>query len=381
MIQSDEYRTRIASLSRLLRAKGFHGALFTAESNIAYFSGFRSHAPWMTFARPNFLAVSADGRAAMLGSGFVEPEMRRVSVVSDVRTYAQAAGVPLAELTGMFADLGMRGGPIGMELGYEQRMDLSHRDFRSLCDALHPDPVDDVSEQIWKLRMIKSPAEVELLRKACDITADALRASFQAARPGMTERELGRIAATTMVERGAERPGFILVTSGEGNYGVMSGKPTDRKLREGDMLWFDMGAVYQGYWSDFCRTAIVGPRQPQVENDQDLIVDVNAAAIDAARIGAPVKDVAAAAVAAFRKHGMEVKLGPGRIGHGIGLMSTEPPHLALFDETVCEEGLVFTIEPRFVRPHGLFNCEEIVVIGKSGAELLTSMPRHITYIQ
>ena len=78
---------------------------------------------------------------------------------------------------------------------------------------------------------------------------------------------------------------------------------------------------------------------------------------------------------------MEVKLGQGRIGHGIGLMSTEPPHLATFDDTLCEEGLVFTIEPRFVREHGLFNCEEIIVVTTRGAELLTTAPRRITYIQ
>jgi Xaa-Pro aminopeptidase len=78
---------------------------------------------------------------------------------------------------------------------------------------------------------------------------------------------------------------------------------------------------------------------------------------------------------------MEVKLGQGRIGHGIGLMSTEPPHLATFDDTLCEEGLVFTIEPRFVREHGLFNCEEIVAVTPNGAELLTTTPRHITYIE
>lgn len=381
MLDPQEHRERIARLTRLMRQQGVDGAIFTAESNIAYFSGFRSHAPWMTSARPNFMVVSASGQAALLGSGFVEPEMKRMSVAADVRVYGQANGIPLDQILDILREFGMAGGAIGMELGHEQRLDVSHLDYVKMTEAMRPARLIDISAMIWSLRMIKSRAEIDLIRKACDITGDAMRACFEAARPGMTERELGHVAATTMVNNGAERPGFVLVTSGAGNYHVMSGKPTDRRLQVGDLLWMDMGAVYDGYWSDFCRTAYLGKPQPHIDGDQNLITDVNAAAIDAVRIGAPMKNIAAAAIDQFRKHGMEVKLGQGRIGHGIGLMSTEPPNLAAFDETLCEDGLVFTIEPRFVREHGLFNCEEIVAVTASGAELLTTTPRYITYIQ
>ena len=63
-----------------------------------------------------------------------------------------------------------------------------------------------------------------------------MEACFDQARPGMSWGDLGHIAATTMVTKGAERPGFILVTSGSGNYHVMSGKPTGRCLQSGDLL-------------------------------------------------------------------------------------------------------------------------------------------------
>jgi Xaa-Pro aminopeptidase len=381
MLDPQEHCGRIDRLTRLLREQGIGAVVFTAESNIAYFSGFRSHAPWMTSARPNFMIISADGRTAMLGSGFVEPEMKRMSVVSDIRVYGQANGIPIDQIKDILREFGAQDGKIGMELGYEQRLDVSQIDYLKLTEALRPAEPVDISQVIWRLRMIKSPAEIALIKKACDITGTAMRACFDAARAGISERELGHIAATTMVAEGAERPGFVLVTSGAGNYHVMSGKPSDRRLQAGDVLWMDMGAVYDGYWSDFCRTAYIGHPQPLLDSDQALIIDVNSAAIEAVRIGVPMRDVAAAALTAFGKHGMEVKLGQGRIGHGIGLMSTEPPHLATFDETLCEEGLVFTIEPRFVREYGLFNCEEIVAVTPNGAELLTTAPRNITYIQ
>src|SRR3978361_2094113 len=115
MLDPQEHRERIARLTRLMRQQGVDGAIFTAESNIAYFSGFRSHAPWMTSARPNFMVVSASGQTALLGSGFVEPEMKRMSVVTDVRVYGQANGIPLDQILNILREFGMAGGAIGME--------------------------------------------------------------------------------------------------------------------------------------------------------------------------------------------------------------------------------------------------------------------------
>src|SRR5262245_25699776 len=124
MIERGEYRTRIEKFARLLREKGLHGAVLTAETNFTYFSGFRSHAPWTTLARTTFLMISADGRSAMLTSAFAEPEVRRMSVVEDIRTYSQTIGVAVDKIVDILSDLGMRGGPIGMELGNEQRLDV-----------------------------------------------------------------------------------------------------------------------------------------------------------------------------------------------------------------------------------------------------------------
>jgi Xaa-Pro dipeptidase len=161
---------------------------------------------------------------------------------------------------------------------------------------------------------------------------------------------------------------------------VLSGKPTGRKLEKNEMIWIDMGAVVDGYWSDFCRAAYFGRPTKELEDGQSLIREVNEAMIAAARPGQPVRKVAEAAAKAFANRGLEISLGSGRIGHGIGLMSTEPPHVALYDETICEEGLVFTIEPRITNEHGVFNCEELLAITKASVDVLTTASREITYI-
>jgi Xaa-Pro aminopeptidase len=380
MIEKSEYLERIRKLAARMRQSRLDGILLTAESNIDYFSGFRHHAPWTLFARPFFQIISADGRSVLLTHTFLEPEMRRTSAISDIRTFAHSGDAPVGQIREIMTELGIKSGKLGMELGYEQRLGINLLDFRGLEKELKGIEITDASLLLWALRMIKSPAEIELMRKSAAVTAAAFKASFSAAKPGMSEIEVCRTAADTMILEGAERPGFILVTSGRDNYHVLSGKPTARRLRKGDMLWIDMGAVVNGYWSDFCRAAYFGQPTQVLQDGQKMIVEVNQAAIDATRPGQPVKKVAEAAAAAFRRHGLNVDLGKGRIGHGMGLMSTEPPHVALYEETICEEGLAFTIEPRVTNENGVFNCEELLVVTKTGVEVLTTAPRDITYI-
>jgi Xaa-Pro aminopeptidase len=381
MISKAEYASRIDKLAARLRAAGIDGVLLTAESNIDYFSGFRHHAPWTLFARPFFQIISADGRSALLAHTFLEPEMRRTAAVSDIRTFSHSGDAPVAQLHAMLRELGITGGKLGMELGYEQRLGISVNDFQRLQGELGELTIVDASMLIWSLRIIKSKAEIELMRKSAEVTQAAFAAAFGAAKPGMSEIEVARVCAATMVEGGAERPGFILMTSGSGNYGVLSGKPTERRLGKDEMLWIDMGAVVNGYWSDFCRAAYFGKPSRAIDEAQQIILDVNRAMIEATRPGVPVRHVAEAAARAFRASGHAVDLGSGRIGHGMGLMSTEPPHVALYEETICEEGLVFTIEPRITNELGVFNCEELLVVTNTGVEVLTAAPRDITYIQ
>lgn len=381
MIERKEYLSRIEKLSARMRQGGIDGIILTAESNIDYFSGFRHHAPWTLFARPFFQIISADGRSALLTHTFLEPEMRRTSAVDDIRTFAASGDAPVAQVRDIMTELGVTGGKVGMELGYEQRLGIPLNDFRRLETELKGFEIVDASMLLWDLRIFKSPAEIEMMRRSAAVTAAAFAAAFDAAKPGMTEAQVCKVCAETMIEEGAERPGFILVTSGAENYHVLSGKPTARKLNRDDMIWIDMGAVVDGYWSDFCRAAYFGKPTPALEDGQKMILGVNDAMIAATKPGEPLRKVAEAAVAAFARQGIEMKLGSGRVGHGMGLMSTEPPHVALYEETICEEGLIFTIEPRVTNRHGVFNCEELLLVTKTGVEVIPTSPRNITYIQ
>ena len=373
-ITADEYRARVRRLAALAADAGLDGVLLSAESNIDYFSGYRHHAPWTLFARPFFEVVGAGGEAVLVGHAFLVPEMERTGAAADIRAYTRSGG-GLDALLDCLRELGLDRGRLGMELGDEQRLGMTQLEFEALRAGLKDVELVDAAPLLWRLRMIKSPAEQALMRESARITARAMTAGFERAAPGVTEREVARAVGETMMREGADRPGFIMMASGVENHHALSGKPTERALESGDMLWMDLGSVYRGYWSDFCRACVVGgPTRAQCDA-QAIILEVNRACVDAVKPGEPIRRVPAAAEAAFARLGMEVEVGAGRIGHGMGLMSTEPPHVAHYDATIMTPGLVFTIEPRFVNEHGIFNCEELVLVTERGGELLTDMPR------
>ena len=376
IITADEYRSRIERLAALAASAGLDGVLLTAESNIDYFSGYRHHAPWTLFARPFFEVVGAGGEAVLLGHSFLAPEMERTAAVRDIRAYTKSGG-GLDALVDCLHEMGLHRGRLGMELGDEQRLGVTQLEFEALRARLKDVGIVDAAPLLWRLRMIKSPAEQALMRESAAITARAMAAGFERAAPGVTEREVARAVGEAMMREGADRPGFVMMASGEDNHHVLSGKPTDRALEPGDMLWMDLGSVYRGYWSDFCRACVVGGPTRAQRDAQAAILEVNRACVDAAWPGEPMHRIPAAAEAAFARLGMEVEVGTGRIGHGMGLMSTEPPHVAHYDATVMTPGLVFTIEPRFVNEHGIFNCEELVLVTERGGELLTGMSRSL----
>lgn len=379
-IPKNEYRERIRKLAELARDSGLTGVMLSGETNIDYFSGFRHHCPWTLFARPFYEAIAADGRAAIVGHGFLVPEMRRTGVVEDIRTYPRGGAASTRLLADTLREFGMDKGKVGSELGYEQRLGMSFQEFMDLKGLLPKAELVDAAALLWRLRTIKSPAEVDLMRRSAAVADKAFQAIFAAARPGVSEKELSAIAGATMMSHGAEKPGFALIAAGRENYNCLSGKATERRLEKGEMLWVDLGCVYDGYWSDFCRSAVLGRPSAKQVDYQKQILDVNDACVAAVTAGEPLKRVAEAAQRALDGLGYGVKIGEGRVGHGMGLNSTEPPHTALYEETIMQEGLVFTIEPRFINDDGVFNCEEVLVVTRTGAEKLTITPRELTAI-
>jgi len=370
-----EMARRMDNAQVLLGQSDLQGLLITAEANYYYFTGYRPHTSWSTFTRPAYLFISKEHAPVLLVQVFAFPEAQSRSAVADVRYFDDVTGSPTSVVVDTLNELGMAQGVVGCELGYEQRLGVSYESFEDLKSQCPGVRFVDAAEILWKLRMVKLPSEIAYMREANQITSRAIEACFDEAHEGMSEREISRRMMELMLKMGATAPGFVIICSGPSNYARTSARATDRSLRRGDMLWLDVGVEHHGYWTDFCRAGVVGG--PSAEQ-QRLQTIVHEATMDACRSigpGVPVAEVAKECMAGLEKRGMPASFECGRLGHGIGLMSTEPPSVILADSTVLEPGMVINVEPGLVVESGVFVVEEDVLVTEAGYEVMSGASR------
>jgi Xaa-Pro aminopeptidase len=374
-------RARIRRAQDALTADGFDALFLATGTNLLFLSGYPSVE--RTLARPFYLVLPARGEPVLLVHAGREAEARRFGWIADVRTYRRLSVAPIEELRRAFADRDLLGGRIGAELGREQRLGMPVAELERVRSELAPARFEDAAEILWGLRMIKTAEDVSAIRRACRITAAAYEEVFAATRAGDLDRAVVARLAAAMTSRDGRDP-WVLVASGHGNYTLATGAPLDRRLRLGDMLWFDAGCSVEGFWSDFSRAGTVGRPSPEQRDAQRRIAGITARGVAMVRSGVPVAEIAAALDAGVRDIGLPVEAATselaGRVGHGVGYDTTEPPHVSTDDPTVLAPGMVITIEPGVATSFGLFHAEEVVAVTADGREVLSRSRRELREI-
>jgi Xaa-Pro dipeptidase len=366
---------RIAKARALMRRDGFDSLLLINSTNLLYLSGYPRAE--LTLARPRYLFVPQRGAPVLLVHG--TPQWRtaewRRPWIEDIRTYSRLSAVPLMELTAILHDLGLEGARIGTELGFEQRIGLPFAEFEQLRREFATASLEDASSLLWELRMIKSTSDLDALRDVCRITAEAYTHTFAPLRSSDTENQVAQRMKTEMVRGGAEDP-WVYISSGRSRYG--RAEAPDEPFQSGDIVWMDAGCRYRGFWSDYSRAAVIGhPSADQLEA-QRLVYEITQECVALVRPGVRVAEIAAHCNSRIDQVGLPaaVQLSrlAGRVGHGIGFDVTEPPHVAEYDSTVLEPGMVIAVEPNVVTDFGKFHIEENVAVTAGEPEVLSSAP-------
>jgi Xaa-Pro dipeptidase len=366
-----EHRARVARARRLMDEYHLDGLLITDDRNSMYFTGAGLALPRDDRARPSFLLIGRTGEVAAVVSHTRCVVFRESSWVPDLRPYAvlDLEGVRSA-LADAIADVFRGATAVGMELGFEQRLAISVTEFEWLRGRFPHIAFRDASALLWRLRAIKSDAEIDRLARAGEITTEAYAAVFRELAPGMTERAIATRLHAEMGERGAHAT-WVWVLSGQYDRGGMLLR--DRVVQAGDMVWADMGASFRGYYSDFSRAAVLGRATPAQLATQAKIADVTRIGMEALRPGVRVADVAGRCDREMEKRGLTFSLGV-RYGHGMGLAATEPPHIGTYDATVVSAAMVLTMEPGTWTSEGRFHIEENFVVTESGPRRLSLAP-------
>jgi len=225
------------------------------------------------------------------------------------------------------------------------------------------------------IRSVKEAGEILLIKKAIEITEKALTETLSLIKVGMTEKDVAAEISYRQRKLGASADAFsLIVLSGERS-ALIHGEPGEKKIEAGNILQFDIGAVYKGYHSDLSRAVIVGgqPTSKQCEI-YGFVRMIQKEMIEKIKPGVNFKELNLEHEELLKGAGFEVWHG---LGHGVGLEIHEWPNVSMAEFT-AEAGNVVTIEPGIYIPGwGGIRIEDMVLVTEDGYEVLTSFPKEL----
>jgi Xaa-Pro aminopeptidase len=236
----------------------------------------------------------------------------------------------------------------------------------------------DATDWLMGVRAVKLLAEQQLLRIAASIAELGIAAGIAEIVPGCRETDIASVVAKTMAAHGAS-PRFVVVTSGKRS-ALSDAFASERAIEFGDLVRFDIGCVYEGYWSDIARTAVVGPPSPSQSSRYAALHAGVLAEFEHARPGVTAGELFDIGVGTVRAHGL-AQYRRHHVGHAIGLSVYERPIVAPNVATVLQPGMVFCLEtPYYELGWGGMMVEDTGVVTDNGFELFTTLDRQLAVV-
>jgi Xaa-Pro dipeptidase len=311
--------------------------------------------------------VPVSGKAVVVCPSFEVERLRRHGAVADARGWAEQEN-PYKLVKNVVRELKGRGnGVIALEPSTAYDVALELADNLGGWKFVNAAPVTE------RLRIIKAPEEVALIRRAIAITEAAIAATFSQLVAGMAERDVAQLLSREMQQRGA--PGSGLVQFGPSS-ALPHGGPAEPQLERETVVLIDAGCRVGGYDSDITRTIWFGDHPAdEFKKVFNLVHDAQTAAIAS---GKPLDTQCQGLDRVARKVIADGGYGPAfthRLGHGLGMDGHEMPYLVEGNETRLEQGMVFTLEPGIYQL-GKFGVriEDDCLMTEAGIEVLSHRP-------
>lgn len=270
----------------------------------------------------------------------------------------------------------------GAKTAAVESMTMTLHDFAVLQRALEKqvqlDRSDVLSRAIYDCRTVKTPEEIEKIRKAQRIAEAALAETLNYIRVGVSERDIMLYLNHAMLQRGSEGESFPTIALTGARTSMPHGVPTaEAKVQSGDFVLMDFGAMVDGYHSDMTRTVCVGQPSEKMQQVYSIVLKAQAAGIDGAKPGITGREMDKLARDIIDEAGYGDAFGHS-LGHGVGLEIHEFPNASPATQTKLEAGNVVTVEPG-IYLSGEFGVriEDFVVIRENGCENLTKAPKQL----
>lgn len=380
-VEFDELRRlRVGRACDAMSAAAIDALLLFKDENVRFVSGLRPQLIQGKSALLNGCLLRADGTMTLFLSG---GEIDRVKLT--MPWIADARPIPIMEARGLIRGAYENSiGPAVRELGLDQSRigvdELVFAQLEELARALPLVQVCDGDASMQAARTVKAPAELAVMQEASAIAEGVTESAIRAIRPGIPEQEVVGEAMRTLYRLGGEMPHVAtpFVASGE-HMSPPHRFASDKIIREGDLVFIDIGAMWNGYYSDMGRTVICGRPSRRQQEVYTAVYHALRAGREAMHVGATNDDVARAVVTEGATRGFEDRFLSLFIGHGVGMGANEPPYvgesMAGAETVELVRGMTMAIEPLIWMPGvsggGGVRLEDTIAVGDEGGMALT----------
>ena len=352
-------------IKNIMQKEGLKAIIAISPENVAYSIG--CVIPSQIFARRRHAIsiIPLEEDPVLIVADMEEGHAKRYSLIQDIRSYKEFLMDPIDLLVNVLKEKKLENEKIGIELNY-----IPAKDFEKLKNKLPSVKFISCDEILEELYAVKNEAQIKVLKEVAKAAEKAILEGFEAIRPGISEYELARIMMNKFYSEGGDGIKLLIVGSGErSSYPNVS--PSDRIIKEGDLIRVDFLGLKEYFMSDVCRTAVVGEPTRKQKETWNKLIKTKERMLEIIKPGVKAYELYDAYLKVWKNFGFN----PVRfIGHGLGYSAHERPLLSDFDTLTLQEGMVICIEPLLLIP-GIegYHVEDEILITKDGYEVLTDI--------
>ena len=350
-----------ALLRRLLQKQKVDGILITDLTNLRYLTGFTGSSGFAIVTNNHALFVTDFRYQEQSGH-----EVKGFKIIIE-------RGDRTKEIKDLVDEYGIK------KLGFEDH-NVTYGFYKKLLGKrLRLKPLTGV---VGSLRVVKTTEELAFIKIAVKRAEAAFRKLAPFIKAGTTELKLALKFEDLLKREGCKKIPFEVIVASGYRSALPHAKPTNRRLRKGDLVVFDWGGECEGYYSDLTRTILI--KGSNISRQKDLyynVLEAQKRALESVRSGIKASVIDAAARGYIREAGYDEFFGHGT-GHGVGLAVHEKPVVSWRSKDTIKENMIFTVEPGIYLPgFGGVRIEDMVAARKNRAELLTSLPKKLKIIE
>lgn len=335
---------------------GFDGCVLKSDENRFWYSQFMSSA--------GYIVINKDGQSVFLIDGrYFYSAKDQAQNVDEVKLLQSGT---VANLEAICQQLNIK--KLGLEAEYTNLNDLEL--FKKIKG------IEVVPFESAKLRQQKRDDELVCLQKAADIAAETEVWIQQQKLVGLTEKQVARMIDIHMLELGADKDSFDSIVAAGKNGAIPHHQPTEKILKDGEMVTVDIGCIYSGYCSDITRSFIVGDKtkaEPEMLEIYNIVLQAQLAGINAAQVGMTGSEIDHV-VREIISQTKYKEYFTHSTGHGVGIEVHEYPYISKnYNDKVLDRS-VFTIEPGIYVPElGGVRIEDTLYVSESQKIVLTRL--------